>query len=54
MAAKKKSKKKKENNLFALIKATTVTVVAIGLAFVIVLKLFLMKRNMKRKIFLLV
>lgn len=42
MAAKKKSKKKKENNLFALIKATTVTVVAIGLAFVIVLKLFLM------------
>ena len=42
MAAKKKSKKKKENILFALIKATTVTVVAIGLAFVIVLKLLLM------------
>lgn len=42
MVAKKKKSKKKENGIFTLIKATAVTLVAFGLALLIVLKLFLM------------
>ena len=38
----KKGKQKKDNSLFSFIKASLVTIVAIGLAFVIMLKVFLM------------